>query len=64
MLFFGREQVQPRGDDSLHRFRNRKLFTVAAFRVHLRVLLGVERIAARVGEQPLLDFGFEHRLAE
>ena len=64
MLLFRREQIEPRGDDSLHGLRNRQLFGVTALCVHLRVLLRIERVAPGLREQTLLRIRFEHRPTE
>ena len=50
-LLVGAERVQPRGDDALHRLRQRSspVNRRAASRQHADVLLGVERVAAARG---------------
>ena len=59
-----REAVEAGGDDPLQRLGERQVVVRAALEVELGELLGVERIAVRALEQPLLDLGREHRALE
>ena len=60
-LLLGRQPVEARRDDPLHRLGQRGPARAPALRDHLRVLLGVERIAAGASDQLSLVVGLEQR---
>ena len=61
-LLLGRQRVEPGGDDALHGLREHDL--ARARDEHPSELLGIERVASGVLEQPRLQVGVERRTAE
>ena len=64
-LLFGRQEVEARGDQPLHRLRQPSVvLESASLREHARELLRVEGIASRAGEQRLLGLRRQNRALE
>ena len=63
-LLLETEQVEPGGDDPLHRLRQRQLLDRAPLAEHAHILLGVERVPARPREEGRLRLRREHGLLQ